>query len=85
MCFGCRKTVRDNGAVPTTIGIIEGEPIIGMTPDEIEEFGKKKGIIKVSRRDIPIVTAMKLWGATTVSATMILQIWLESISLSQVE
>ena len=65
------KTVRDNGAVPATIGIIEGEPIIGMTPDEIEEFGKKKGIIKVSRRDIPIVTAMKLWGATTVSATMI--------------
>lgn len=85
MCFGCRKTVRDNGAVPATIGIIEGEPIIGMTPDEIEEFGKKKGIIKVSRRDIPIVTAMKLWGATTVSATMILQIWLESISLLQVE
>ena len=41
------KTVRDNGAVPATIGIIEGEPIIGMPPDEIEEFGKKKGIIKV--------------------------------------
>lgn len=65
------KAVRDNGAIPATIGIIDGEPIVGMTPEEIESFGKKKGIVKVSRRDIPIVTAMKMWGATTVSATMI--------------
>ena len=35
------KVIRDNGAIPATIGIIDGEPIIGMTPDEIEEFGKK--------------------------------------------
>lgn len=65
------KAVRDNGAIPATIGIIDGEPIVGMTPEEIESFGKKKGIVKVSRRDIPIATAMKMWGATTVSATMI--------------
>lgn len=65
------KAVRDNGAVPATIGIIDGEPIVGMTPEEIESFGQRKGIIKVSRRDIPVVTAMKMWGATTVSATMI--------------
>lgn len=66
------KVIRDNGAIPATIGIIEGEPIIGMTPDEIEIFGKTKGIEKVSRRDLPVVCAMKKWGATTVSATMIL-------------
>jgi len=66
------KTIRDNGAIPATIGIIDGEPIIGMTPKEIEEFGKRKGIRKVSRRDLPIVYAKKLWGATTVAATMIL-------------
>lgn len=66
------KTIRDNGAIPATIGIIDGEPIIGMTPEEIEEFGKRKGIRKVSRRDLPIVYAKKLWGATTVAATMIL-------------
>lgn len=66
------KTIRDNGAIPATIGIIDGEPIIGMSPDEIEEFGKRKGIRKVSRRDLPIVYAKKLWGATTVAATMIL-------------
>lgn len=65
------KMIKDNGAIPATIGIINGEPIIGMTPKEIEAFGKRKGICKVSRRDIPYITAMKMWGATTVSATMI--------------
>ena len=43
-----------------------------MSKDEIEEFGKRKGIIKVSRRDLPVVYARKLWGATTVATTMIL-------------
>ena len=65
------KTIRDNGAIPATIGIIDGEAVIGMSPEEIEEFGKRKGIRKVSRRDLPIVFANKLWGATTVAATMI--------------
>lgn len=66
------KTIRENGAIPATVGIINGEPIVGMSPEEIEEFGKRKGIVKCSRRDLPIVLAKKLWGATTVSATMIL-------------
>ena len=66
------KTIRENGAVPATVGIIEGEAIVGMSPEEIEEFGKRKGIVKCSRRDLPIVFAKKMWGATTVSATMIL-------------
>ncbi len=66
------QTIRDHGCVPATIGIINGEPIVGMTPDEIEEFGKRKGVLKVSRRDLPVVYAKKLWGATTVATTMII-------------
>lgn len=66
------KTIRDNGAIPATMGIIEGEPIVGMSPEEIEEFGKRKGIAKVSKRDLPIVIARKEWGATTVSATILM-------------
>ena len=66
------QTIREHGAVPATIGIIDGEPIIGMTPEEIEQFGKRKGVLKVSRRDLPVVYAKKLWGATTVATTMIL-------------
>ena len=53
------KVIRDNGAIPATIGIIEGEPIVGMSPEEIELFGKTKGISKVSRRDLPLVIASK--------------------------
>lgn len=65
------ETVRKNGAIPATIGIINGEIVVGMSPEEIEDFGKKKGIAKVSKRDLPIVVAKKLYGATTVSATML--------------
>ena len=66
------QVIRNAGCIPATIGIIEGEPIIGMSVEEIELFGKREGIVKVSRRDLPIVYAKKLWGATTVAATMIL-------------
>ena len=66
------KVIRDHGAIPATIGIIDGEPVIGMSPEEIEQFGKRKGVVKASRRDLPIIYAKKMWGATTVAATMIL-------------
>ena len=66
------QVIRNAGCIPATIGIIEGEPIIGMSAEEIELFGKREGILKVSRRDLPIVYAKKMWGATTVAATMIL-------------
>ena len=66
------QVIRDHGCVPATIGIIDGEPIVGMTPEEIEQFGKRKGVLKVSRRDLPVVYAKKLWGATTVATTMII-------------
>ena len=66
------QIIRDNGCIPATIGIIDGTPIVGMNAEEIELFGKTKGICKVSRRDLPIIMAKKLWGATTVATTMIL-------------
>lgn len=66
------EMVRKHGAIPCTMGIIDGEPIVGMSPEEIEQFGKKKGIAKVSKRDFPIVIAKKMWGATTVSGTILM-------------
>ena len=65
------KIIREHGAVPAPIGIIDGVCVAGMTPEEIEEFGKRKGIAKVSRRDLPVIVAKKQWGATTVATTMI--------------
>jgi len=63
--------VREQGAIPATIGIINGRIKIGLTPDELEFMGVEKNIIKVSRRDLPLVIAQKLSGATTVATTMI--------------
>lgn len=64
--------LREKGVVPATIGIIDGVCIAGMSPDEIEEFGKRQGIAKVSRRDLATIVARKEWGATTVATTMII-------------
>ncbi len=66
------EAIESEGAIPATIGIIDGVAIIGMSHQEIEEFGKRKGIKKCSRRDLPIIFAKKDWGATTVAATMFL-------------
>lgn len=66
------EEIRKVGVIPATIGIIEGEAIVGMSKDQIEQFGQRKGIVKCSRRDLPIVYVTKKWGATTVSATMII-------------
>ena len=68
-----QNIIRENGAVPATIAIINGFLKVGLTESEIDYLGKKgTEVIKVSRRDIPYVVAKKLDGATTVSATMII-------------
>jgi len=66
------KTIEECGAVPATIGIINGECVVGLSHEEIEAFGKRKGIAKVSRRDLPVILAKNMWGATTVATTMII-------------
>lgn len=63
--------IRKNGAVPATIAIIGGRIKIGLTADEIEYMAKADNVLKVSRRDFPLVISQKLDGATTVAGTMI--------------
>lgn len=65
------QIVRDNGAVPATIAIIDGKIKIGLTDEELELFGKSSGVAKVSRRDLAQIVATKQLGATTVASTMI--------------
>jgi pseudouridine-5'-phosphate glycosidase len=64
------QIVRDNGAVPATIGVMDGKCVVGMSREQIETFGKSKDVWKVSLRDLPYVVSQKLLGATTVAATM---------------
>ncbi len=65
------KTVRDHGAVPATIAVIGGRLKAGLAAEQIEHLGSAKGVCKASRRDLPLVVAKGLDGATTVAATMI--------------
>jgi pseudouridine-5'-phosphate glycosidase len=65
------QIIRDNGAVPATIAIIDGKIKIGLTDEELEMFGKSADVAKVSRRDLAYLIATKKLGATTVAATMI--------------
>jgi len=64
------KVVRDNGAIPATIAVIDGKCKVGLSADEIAQFGKASDVWKVSLRDMPYVISKKLLGATTVAATM---------------
>ena len=67
------KTIRENGAVPATIAIIGGRLKAGLSPEELEYFGRKgTAITKVSRRDLSVVVAKGEDGATTVAATMMI-------------
>ena len=64
--------IRRHGAVPATVGVIGGELIAGLSPQQIERLAtaSETEVHKVSRRDLPIVVARKLDGGTTVAATM---------------
>ncbi len=64
------EIVRAYDAEPRTVGIIGGELIAGLTQAQIEHLATADEVRKVSRRDLPIVVARHLDGATTVATTM---------------
>ncbi|MDD6678458.1 MAG: pseudouridine-5'-phosphate glycosidase [Firmicutes bacterium] len=67
------QVIRENGAVPATIAIIGGRLKAGLTAQEIEYFGKKgREIAKASRRDLAVLCARGMDGATTVTTTMMI-------------
>ncbi len=66
------QIIRDNGAVPATIAILNGKIKVGLTEDEIDYLAKSgTKIVKASRRDLPYLLSQKIDGATTVASTMI--------------
>lgn len=65
--------VRKAGAIPATVAVLNGKMKAGLSPAEIEVIGKTgAAVTKVSRRDLPVILARRLPGATTVAATMII-------------
>jgi pseudouridine-5'-phosphate glycosidase len=65
------RIIREEGAIPATIAIIGGKIKIGLENDELEYMGKNNKIKKASRRDMAMLIAKKLDGATTVATTML--------------
>ncbi len=67
------SAVREGGAIPATIAVLQGQITVGITHDDIERLGsiKDNSVRKCSRRDFPIAVGLKQDGATTVAGTMI--------------
>ncbi|HEU5036814.1 MAG TPA: pseudouridine-5'-phosphate glycosidase [Nocardioides sp.] len=62
--------IREHGAVPATIAVLDGRPRIGLSAEDLELLASHGDVTKVSVRDLPLVMARGTHGATTVAATM---------------
>lgn len=65
------QIIRDHGAIPATIAVIDGKIQVGLSPEQLELLATAEAVEKVSRRDMAKVIAEGKIGATTVSTTMI--------------
>ena len=63
--------IRNNGATPATIAVLNGDLCIGLSPDQLEDLGQATDVAKLSRADLAACIADGNTGATTVAATMI--------------
>lgn len=66
------QIIRDNGAIPATTGFVHGKPLVGLTDEHLEYLSNSKDLVKVSRRDVPLVMSRNISGGTTIAGTMIL-------------
>src|ERR1041384_6879837 len=64
--------IRENGAVPATVAVFDGEIRVGLDEEQIETLATSKEIRKISTRDLPIAVARKLTCATTVATTALI-------------
>ncbi len=65
------EIIRGCGVMPATIAIIKGKMKVGLTRSEMEFMATSEDILKASKRDLAVIIAKGLNGATTVAATMI--------------
>ncbi|GAB4314275.1 MAG: pseudouridine-5'-phosphate glycosidase [Candidatus Sumerlaeia bacterium] len=66
----CERLVREAGATPATVGVVEGRLKVGLNADEIGRLARARGVAKVNLSNLAAVCARGGWGATTVSATL---------------
>jgi len=66
------RTVADRGAVPATVGLLDGVVRVGLDGDELERLACAEAPLKLSARDLPVAMARGATGGTTVAATALL-------------
>lgn len=67
---GMEEVIRDAGALPATVAVLGGVPIVGLDDDQLTRIATAEGVMKLSTRDLAIAAARRADGATTVAATM---------------
>lgn len=66
----CETAIRETGAEPATIGIIAGQPIIGLDEEQIRAIASRDDVTKVNLANLGAVIAQQRWGATTVASSL---------------
>lgn len=72
MATNVESLIRNEGAIPATIAVIDGIIHIGLEKDQFNSLATKNNAIKISKRDLSYVISKKKTGGTTVAATMII-------------
>ena len=70
MATEVERIIREGGAVPATIAVLDGRPRIGLTGDDLHLLATSPDVPKISSRDLPYTTSQGTHGATTVASTM---------------
>lgn len=69
VALAAERQLRTSGVVPATIGVVDGEAVVGLSPGQIERLSQTDNASKISLRDLPVARAKRLSGGTTVAAT----------------
>lgn len=70
VALGMETIIREEGATPATLALLDGQIVIGLTPDEIKRLATEPGVLKASRRNLSVALARHATAATTVAGTL---------------
>ncbi len=68
--FQMEKNIRDHGAIPATIAVLNGKIKVGLNHDEIEKLARSRSVVKASKRDLSAIITKGMDAGTTVALTM---------------
>jgi pseudouridine-5'-phosphate glycosidase len=69
VALAAERQLRDVGVVPATVGLVNGDAVVGLSAQQIERLSNDEPVSKISVRDLPVARTKQLSGGTTVAAT----------------